>query len=373
MLRPGSTVGFLGGGQLAQMLALRAASMGYKTAFLEPDPHAPAAQVSERVGFGFAEADLEALAARCDVITVEFENVPPEALAFLEARVPVRPAGELFRVSRHRALEKHALAALGLPTAPYRVLAPGDDVAGVLGAVGGRGILKTAELGYDGKGQRRVASEAELAAALAELNVPCVLEGYVDFVRELSIQVARNPSGELAFSGLVENLHAGGILRRSVYPAAASEETELAARQYARTLAEAWRLEGLLTLELFELEDGSLRVNEIAPRVHNSGHLTQDGGGASQFEMQLRAALDLPLADFAPQLPCVMVNILGWPEDQPEPAWEEIVRLPGARLHLYGKAHRPGRKLGHVNVVGKTRAEVLEGAARVEAVLGVRL
>jgi len=180
--------------------------------------------------------------------------------------------------------------------------------------------------------------------------------------------VARSPSGELAFSGVVENTHASGILRRSVFPAACPAEVAARARDVAGAVATAWNLEGLLTFEFFELVGGELLVNEVAPRVHNSGHLTQDAGGVSQFEAQLRAVLDLPLTDFAPLLPCAMVNVLGG--DGPEPEWADVLRVPGARLHLYHKAARVGRKLGHVNVVGGTPGDVQRGVEEVVKVLG---
>ena len=221
--------------------------------------------------------------------------------------------------------------------------------------VGGRGILKTSELGYDGKGQARVNTDADLRAAWNDLGrVPCVLEGFVTFEREVSLAVARTPSGQVAFGPLVENVHRDGILRTSVYPAHVPDGTGARARELARAVADAWALEGLITLEFFVLSGGDLLVNEVAPRVHNSGHLTQDGGGISQFEAQVRAVLGLPLTDWAPLLPCAMVNVVGvdGPDGQPlEPDWAAIDATPGTRVHLYHKAHRHGRKVGHVNLV----------------------
>ena len=212
-------------------------------------------------------------------------------------------------------------------------------------------------------------SETELRAAWAELGgVPCVLEGLVTFVREVSLGVARGLDGHVSFGPLVENVHVNGILRRSVYPASSSPETQVRARSIARAVAEAWTVEGLITLEFFELPGGELMVNEVAPRVHNSGHLTQDSGGVSQFEAAVRCALGLPLQDFLPLLPCGMVNILGR-EDGQEPDWQALDRLPGTHLHLYHKASKPGRKLGHVNVVAHTREEVLAGLDAVEGIL----
>ncbi|GAA5533662.1 5-(carboxyamino)imidazole ribonucleotide synthase [Deinococcus aluminii] len=348
---PQGTLGILGGGQLAQMLALAALPLGVKVVVLEPDPQAPARLCAEHLQAPYTDpAGLERLAG-CDVVTLEFENVPVEALAALEGRVPVRPGGALLARSKHRAREKEALQAVGAATAPFVSIEHEADLPGALAAVGGRGLLKTSELGYDGKGQARVNSDAELRAAWDALGrAPCVLEGLVPFEREVSLAVARNAAGELAFGPLIENTHRQGILRTSVFPAAAPAGTEARAREVARAVAEGWGLEGLLTLEFFQLPDGTLLVNEVAPRVHNSGHLTQDGGGISQFEAQVRAVLGLPLRDWAPLHPAAMVNIIGTAEGQ-EPDWAGIDALPGTRLHLYHKAPRPGRKLGHVNLV----------------------
>ncbi len=367
-VRPGqATLGILGGGQLAQMLALAAAPLGVRVVVLEPDPHAPARCCAEHLQAPYTSAaGLERLAA-CDAVTLEFENVPLEALAALEGRVPVRPAAVLLQRSKHRAREKQALQAAGAVTAPFKVITAEADLAGALAEVGGRGVLKTSELGYDGKGQVRVGREADLLSAWNDLGrVPCVLEGWVDFAREVSLAVARTAGGEVAFGGLVENVHRGGVLRRSLYRP--GDPAELQARALARSVAESWKLEGLLTLEFFELPGGELLVNEVAPRVHNSGHLTQDGGGVSQFEAQVRAALGWPLTDFAPLLPCAMINVLGWPAGQ-EPDWSAVLKLKGARLHLYGKTHQPGRKLGHVNLVAQDDAGLHSALAQLERLI----
>ena len=368
------TLGILGGGQLAQMIALAALPLGVRCVVLEPDPQAPARLCAEHLRALYTDpAGLDRLAA-CDAVTLEFENVPVEATALLEGRVPLRPAPAVLHLSKHRGREKAALEAAGARVAPYRTIETEADLDGALASLGSPGlsggsILKTAELGYDGKGQVRV-SEAGLWAAWDELGrVPCILEGLVPFVREVSLGVARGPGGDLSFGPLIENVHAGGILRRSVYPADSGTETAAQARTIAGAVAEAWSVVGLITLEFFELEGGELLVNEVAPRVHNSGHLTQDGSGVSQFEAAVRAALGLPLQDFLPLLPCGMVNILGWEEGN-EPDWDALDRIPGARLHLYHKANKPGRKLGHVNVVASTREEVLAGLERVERALG---
>lgn len=364
----GRRLGILGGGQLAQMLALAGVGLGVEVTVLEDDEHAPARLAARHVHAPYTDpAGLNALAG-CEAVTLEFENVPVEALAALGGRVALRPAPAILERTKHRLREKQAIEALGFRTAPYLPITRAAEAEDALRTLGGEGILKTAQLGYDGKGQARVGTPQELRDALRGLNAECVLEGVVPFVREVSLAVARNPAGEVAFGGLIENEHRGGILRRSVYPAVSGEQTVAQARSIAGTVARAWQLEGLLTFEFFELPGGELLVNEVAPRVHNSGHLTQDGGGISQFEAQVRAVLDLPLVDFAPLLPCAMVNILGWGE-APEPDWDALLRVPGARLHLYHKANRAGRKLGHVNVVGVAPEDVERALAQVEALL----
>lgn len=357
MTAPGSgrTLGILGGGQLAQMLALAAIPLGVRVTVLEPDPQAPARLCARHLCAPYTDPAGLAQLAACDAVTLEFENIPVEALAALESRVPVRPAGSLLARSKHRAREKQALREAGATTAPFEIIEAEGDLDGALARVGGRGILKTSELGYDGKGQARVSTDADLRAAWNDLGrVPCVLEGFVTFEREVSLAVARTPSGQVAFGPLVENVHRDGILRTSVYPAQVPDGTGARARELARAVADAWALEGLITLEFFVLPGGDLLVNEVAPRVHNSGHLTQDGGGISQFEAQVRAVLGLPLTDWAPLLPCAMVNVVGVdsPDGQPlTPDWAAIDALSGTRVHLYHKAHRHGRKVGHINLV----------------------
>ena len=359
---PRPTLGILGGGQLAQMLALAALPLGVRVLVLEPDPHAPARLCAEHLDAPYTDPAGLSRLAECSAVTLEFENVPTQALEALAGRVPVRPGAALLERTKHRAREKEALRAAGVGTAPFVVIESGADLAGALAAVGGRGILKTSELGYDGKGQARVNTETELSAAWDSVKgAACVLEGLVPFVREVSLSVARTAAGQLAFGPLIENIHREGILRTSIFPATDADTLEPQARELARACAEAWALEGLMTLEFFVLEGGELLVNEVAPRVHNSGHLTQDGGGLSQFEAQVRAVLGLPLTDWRPLHPTAMVNLVGVADEHGaplEPDWNAIDALPGTHLHLYHKAWRAGRKLGHVNLVAAD-AEVL--------------
>ncbi|GHF76640.1 5-(carboxyamino)imidazole ribonucleotide synthase [Deinococcus ficus] len=364
------TLGILGGGQLAQMLALAALPLGVRVTVLEPDAQAPARLCATHLPAPYTDpAGLDALAA-CDAVTLEFENVPVEALDALRGRVPVRPGAGVLARSKHRAREKETLRAAGVQTAPFVVLESGADLSGALARVGGQGLLKTSELGYDGKGQARVTSNDALQAAWDGVGrVPCVLEGLVPFEREVSLAVARTPDGQVAFGPLVENVHRNGILRTSVFPANVPDGTEARARDLARAVADAWGLEGLITLEFFVLPGGELVVNEVAPRVHNSGHLTQDGGGVSQFEAQVRAVLGLPLADWRPLHPCAMVNDVGAADPDATPDWASIDALPGTRVHRYHKARRPGRKVGHVNVVAPDPATLRERLAALEALI----
>ena len=370
---PSASLGILGGGQLAQMLALAAIPLGVRVTVLEPDPHAPARLCATHIQAPYTDlAGLDILAG-CDAVTLEFENVPQEALRALEGRVPVRPGGGVLARSKHRIREKEALRAAGVQTAPFVAIESQGDLAGALARVGGAGILKTSELGYDGQGQARVADEAGLRAAWADLQgVPCVLEGLVHFECEVSLGVARSPSGQVAFGPLVENVHRDGILRSSVFIPGVQGGLEGQARELARAVAEAWGLEGLMTLEFFALESGELLVNEVAPRVHNSGHLTQDGGGLSQFGAQVRAVLGLPLADWRPLHPCAMVNVVGVADVDGtalEPDWAGIDALEGTHVHLYHKAWRAGRKLGHVNLVAPDLQTLRQRLAVLEALI----
>lgn len=362
------TLGILGGGQLAQMLALAALPLGVQVKVLEPDAEAPARLCAEHLQAPYTDPVGLSELAGCEAVTLEFENVPVAALDALRGRVPVRPGAPLLARSKHRAHEKQALQAAGARTAPFVVIEHAPELQGALKQVGGRGILKTSELGYDGKGQARVSSDFELGEAWEAMQgVPCILEGIVNFEREVSLSVARTPDGRIAFGPLVENMHRNGILRTSIYPARVPHGTEEKARETAWKVAESWGLEGLLTLEFFQLPGGELLVNEVAPRVHNSGHLTQDGGGTSQFEAHVRAVLNMPLTDWQPLHPCAMVNYVG--VNGREPDWAGIDALEGTRIHLYHKAHRQGRKLGHVNLVAPDEETLWVRLDRLEALI----
>ncbi|MFP4270099.1 MAG: 5-(carboxyamino)imidazole ribonucleotide synthase [Alphaproteobacteria bacterium] len=350
-LQPGARLGILGGGQLGRMLAAAAYRLGLRVHVFAETAGEPALAVTARsTCASFAdEAALDAFAGGCDVVTLEFENVPTAALERIAATTPVRPGAGVLAVSQDRLAEKRLARALGLETAPFAAV----DAAGALAAdareVPFPARLKTRRLGYDGKGQVPVATAAGLAEAVAALGgVPAILEGEVAFARELSILVARSPSGMVETFPLAENRHADGILAETLAPATASAAIEGRAREIAVALADALGLEGLLAVELFETADGRLLVNELAPRPHNSGHWTLDACLPDQFEQAVRAVCDWPLGRARPLARARMINLLGRDVD----GWANWLARPGARLHLYGKAEvRAGRKLGHVTVL----------------------
>lgn len=347
---PGGTIGILGGGQLGRMTAMAAARLGYRCVVLDPEADAPAADVAAH-HLQAAYDDEAALAdfiRRVDVVTLEWENVPVSALERLAQARPVRPGAAVLEVTQDRLAEKRFLNGHGIPTAPFM---PVDDAAGLraaLAAIGPNGILKTRHLGYDGKGQIRLDPAIPTAPeeAIAALQgAPGILEGFVDFARELSVITARSPSGELRSFPPVENRHADQILIETIAPAELPAGVAAAAVDIAERIARTLALEGLLAVEMFLAADGRLLVNELAPRPHNSGHWSLDAAGVSQFEQLVRAICDLPLGDPTPICPSTMQNLLGHAVD----AWAEILAEPGARLHLYGKrAVREGRKMGHV-------------------------
>lgn len=343
MIEPGGTVGILGGGQLGRMLAIAAAQMGLKTHVYAPDADPPAAEVSAhftRGGYDDA-ARLAGFARAVDVVTYEFENVPADCVAAVAPFAPVRPGGRALEVAQDRLTEKTFLKAAGVATAPF---APVGDMASLeasLAGIGAPGILKTRRLGYDGKGQAWILSAGDAPGALAAMNgAPAILEGYVEFRRELSVIAARGLDGAVRAYDPGENLHEDGILRRTTVPAAAPE----AAFDIARTILEALDYVGVIGVELFETADGLL-VNEIAPRVHNTGHWTIEACAVDQFQQHIRAVCGWPLGDPARHADAVMTNLIG----DEAAGWAEIAARPGAALHLYGKGEaRPGRKMGHV-------------------------
>jgi len=343
------TIGIIGGGQLGRMLAMAAARLNFRTVILEPQVDCPAAQVANSqitAPYGDPVA-LAELAAACDIVTYEFENVPVEAAATLARNVPVFPPPRALEVAQDRLTEKRFLNDCGIPTARFHAVDNQADLEQALADFGGQGVLKTRRLGYDGKGQRVFRSLADRPeGAFAELgNVPLILESFVPFEREISIIAARAIDGTVRAYDPAENVHRNGILDTSTLPARIGEATASAARESAEKLLAALDYVGVVGIEFFVLPDGSLVANEIAPRVHNSGHWTEAACAISQFEQHIRAIAGLPLGDPSRHSDCVMTNLIG--DDLGDvPAW---LAKSGVLVHLYGKTEaRPGRKMGHV-------------------------
>ena len=375
-----TTLGVVGGGQLGRMFVHAAQSMGYFTAVLDPDPASPAGRVSHHhVHADYMDSDgLARLGNLCSAITTEFENVPAAALTLLAAFCPVAPAAAAVAIAQDRAAEKAHFVGCGVPCAPYAVIDTAEQLAAVADDLL-PGILKTTRMGYDGKGQVRVSTRAALAAAWAELHsVPCVLEKMLPLAAECSVIVARGRDGQMVHFPPQRNLHRDGILavtevHASNLPPALVQQAVAA----AKSIAQGLQYVGVLCVEFFVLDDGSLVVNEIAPRPHNSGHYTLDACDVSQFDLQVRAMVGLPLVQPRQHSPATMLNLLGdlWLRagDQPvTPPWDQVLALPGVHLHLYGKL-KPGRgrKMGHLNITGATAADVRRVALQAAQLLGI--
>ena len=349
MIAPGATIGMLGGGQLGRMTALAAARLGYRTHVFGPDAGGPANQVAAAETLaGFDDLDaLARFAAAVDVVTLEWENVPTAAVEYLAARVAVHPGAHVLAVAQDRLKEKSFANGLGIGTAPFRAVRGAEELRAAVAEIGAPSILKSTRMGYDGKGQVRIAPGADLDRAWAEMGAPeGILEGFVDFALEVSVIVARRADGAMEAYPAVENRHKSGILDETHVPAAIPPATAAEADRVARRLAEALGVVGLLAVEMFVTRDGGVLVNEVAPRPHNSGHWTQDFAETCQFEQLVRAVCGLPLGSTAVRAPCMMKNLIG----DDVHAWADLLAEPGARLHLYGKGDaRPGRKMGHVN------------------------
>jgi 5-(carboxyamino)imidazole ribonucleotide synthase len=364
-LAPGSWLGVLGGGQLGRMFAQSAQALGFRVCVLDPVPEGPAA--------------LDQLAALCAAVTTEFENVPAASLERLALARPVRPCAAAVAIAQDRLREKAYVRSCGVEVAPHTAI----DALGQLRAVDPGlfpGILKTARLGYDGKGQMSVAGADRLAEAWQALHaVPCVLEKRLALRRELSVIVARGGDGAAASFPVCENEHRNGILACTRLPARIDAASAQSARAIAVRIADGLDYVGVLCVEMFELDDGRIVVNEIAPRPHNSGHATIEACASSQFDQQARALAGLPLGDTRLLTPAVMLNLLGdlWFDAKQvrcEPAWARVLAVPGACLHLYGKTDpRPGRKMGHVTVLGETISAADARAGEVARILGLDL
>jgi 5-(carboxyamino)imidazole ribonucleotide synthase len=381
VILPGATLGVMGGGQLGRMFVHAAQAMGYRTAVLDADPTSPAGLVSHaHIQTPYLdEAGLAELASEAAAITTEFENVPAAALDKLAESRPVAPAGAAVAVCQDRAREKAHFVGCGVDCAPHAIIATAEQLAAVPDDLL-PGILKTARLGYDGKGQVRVRTRAELEAAWAELQqVECVLEKMLPLAYEVSVIVARGRDGQVVHFPLQQNLHRDGILAVTTVPApnvteAVSQQAYDAAHQIAASL----NYVGVLCIEFFVLQDGRIVANEMAPRPHNSGHHTIDACDVSQFELQVRAMTGLPLVAPVLHSPCLMLNLLGdlWfpagATAQVEPDWAAVLALSGTHLHLYGKTEaRKGRKMGHLTVTGATPDAASATALKVAAILGI--
>lgn len=389
MVPPGSWLGVLGGGQLGRMFCQAAQRMGYRVCVLDPDADSIAGRVADRqlCADYLDDAALTQLGRLCAAVTTEFENVPAAALQRLAELTRVAPAAAAVAVAQDRVAEKAFIQQCGVPVAPYcPVSAPGDIDQAPDDLF--PGILKVARLGYDGKGQARVASRAAAHEAFAEFTraaagepPACVLEQMLPLVAEVSVIVVRGADGQVASYPLAGNEHRQGILAVTEVPAPVAPALAAQARQAAIAIAAQLQYQGVLCVEFFVLADGRLLANEMAPRPHNSGHWTLDAAISSQFEQQARVMAGLPLGSTAQTMPALMLNILGnaWyagpagPDGMPacrEPDWRAILGQPGARLHLYGKADaRPGRKMGHLTVVAETPAAVREQAEQIGPLL----
>jgi 5-(carboxyamino)imidazole ribonucleotide synthase len=351
VLEAEATIGILGGGQLGRMLALAAARLGFRCHVFAPSPDSPAFDVVHRVtcaDYTDTEA-LDRFAADVDVVTYEFENVPAETAAFLAARVAVVPDPSILATTQDRLAEKNFVASLGIPTALFAEISSPADLKTAVGRIGRPAVLKTRRFGYDGKGQVTIKNGTDAEAAWREAGAqPCILEAFIAFQREVSVVAARGQTGAVECFDVTENEHRDHILKTSRVPAALSQADAAQARRIAEIVAQKFGYVGVLAVEMFVLREGELLVNEIAPRVHNSGHWTLDGASVSQFEQHIRAIAGWPLAKPVRRGRVEMINLIGREVED----YRRYLDLPGVAVHLYGKtAIRPGRKMGHVTRV----------------------
>ncbi len=370
---PGSTVGVFGSGQLGRMFAIAARRMGYRVHTFSPDDDTPTGQVADReVQASYDDLDaVREFAQRVDVITLEFENIPAATVEAAERFAPVRPNGHVLYTTQNRLREKTFLQQSGIPVAPFRAVSSAAELAAAMSQIGAPAVLKTAGWGYDGKGQRKLTSAAEVDDAWNSLGVQqAVLEGFVDFEREVSVIVGRGLDGAMVDYGVIANAHERHILDISVAPAPVSEPVARAAVEIAREIMQKLDVIGVLCVEFFLTRDHQLLVNELAPRPHNSGHLTFDACVTSQFEQQLRAICGLPLGSTELLRPAAMANLLGdlWQDGTPN--WSAACADPDLKLHLYGKeSARPGRKMGHLTAMASMPAKAAELVARARSAL----
>ena len=370
LVMPGAMLGLLGGGQLGRLFTKAAQCLGYQVTVLDPAPENPAGRVADHficADYADHHALLE-LSTRCVAITTEFENIPAESLRKLAETCVVSPDAHSVSIAQNRISEKEFLAENDFSVVPFAIIGNTDGSVKVHYADLFPGILKVSQFGYDGKGQRRVSSEAELEAAIDDLNREvCVLERLMPLSCEISVIVARGSDGELTSFPVSENQHVNGILNISIVPARISGELAQQAQDIATKVAEKLNYQGVLCVEFFVLEDGQLLINEIAPRPHNSGHYSIDACFTSQFEQQVRVLCGLPLGNTAMHSAVVMVNLLGDLWQKGEPDWSYVLQQSSTKLHLYGKIEaRPGRKMGHFTVLGETTDMALSKAIEIK-------
>ncbi len=374
IILPPAMLGMLGGGQLGRFFVIAAHEMGYRVTVLDPDKNSPAGKIADvHLCAAYDDATaLKAMAETCQAITTEFENVPASTLEALAQTRTVRPSAKAVSIAQHRVLEKQFIRDAGIPVATFVVVNATSDLPADADAIY-PAILKVARFGYDGKGQARVANQAQAQAAFeAFKGEQCVLEKMLSLDYEVSVVLARDAQGSVAAYPLAENSHLNGILDVSIVPARAPRAVQDQARQLAIKIAEKLDYVGVLAVEFF-VSNGELLANEMAPRPHNSGHYTIDANVTNQFEQQLRALVGLPLGDSRLHSQAVMVNILGdvW-KNGAEPAWDKIFARSELKLHLYGKHEpRPGRKMGHYTVIGADQETVIVNAIKAREELGI--
>ena len=364
MILPGSTLGILGGGQLGRMFTTAAQRLSYRVIVLEPDPLSPAGIIAdEHLQSDYHDKKaLSYLGKSCDVISTEFENIPASSLELLAQNCRVRPSAFAIQYTQNRIKEKHFIQSLGLKTVPFAKINHCSDIRKIREKISFPAVLKTAQFGYDGKGQILIQKVDKLEKAFKKLKqTPCILEQYIDLNKEISVILARKQTGEIECYPIAENEHRQGILHKSIVPARISEQLQQEALEAANRLASALEFVGVMAVEFFIDQSGQLLVNEIAPRTHNSGHYSLDACLTSQFEQQVRAICDLPLSKVPLRSPIVMVNLLGdlWGKTQPD--WDQLFADPKVTLHLYGKkTARARRKMGHFCYLSQSLNEAIK-------------
>jgi 5-(carboxyamino)imidazole ribonucleotide synthase len=355
MILPGSTLGMLGGGQLGRMFTTAAQTMGYNVIVLDPDANSPAGIIADQhiCAKYTDEIALQQLAELCDAVTTEFENIPATTLSFLEAQTVVHPSSQALAITQNRIVEKQFIASLGIPVAPFAAIRSINDIDAIADSFQLPAILKVANFGYDGKGQvvcETIEAVRQAFQALGE--VECVLEQRIHLEREVSTVLARGQSGNITNFPVAENVHINGILHATTVPSSLPVQQAQTAIQMADKIAEGLGYVGIMAVEFFISQEGDVIANEIAPRPHNSGHFTLDACETSQFEQQVRMLCGLPSGNCELKSPVVMINILGDIWGSSVPHWDTLLSRPNNKLHLYGKKEaRPGRKMGHFNVL----------------------